>query len=86
MPYYEFQRGNNANAAAKSFKSIYGDGVVCERTCRRWFSHFRKGDFSLKDEQREGRPRGLGSEVMKAAVEASPTTTVRKLSGCFNDK
>ena len=57
--------------------------MVNERTCRRWFSRFKKGDFSLKDEPREGRPKGLNSEELQAAVDENPTITTRELSKEF---
>ena len=64
----EFHWGNNTNAIAKSIKGSYGNGVEHERTCTRWFSHFRKGDFSLKDETRKGYPRRLDSKGLEVDV------------------
>ncbi|VUZ47456.1 unnamed protein product, partial [Hymenolepis diminuta] len=39
--------------------STYGNDVVNEKTCRRWFSAggFKKGDFRLKEEPRAGCPK-----------------------------
>ncbi|KAM3171170.1 hypothetical protein ACTXT7_017160 [Hymenolepis weldensis] len=51
----EVPRGNTASsAAARTLKDTYGNDVVNENTCRRWFSEsgFKKDDFSLKDERR----------------------------------
>ena len=47
------------------------------------FSHFRKGDFSLKDEPREDCPRELDSETLEAAVEANSVITVKDFSRHF---
>lgn len=44
---YVCHRRNKTNAADKSIKSTYCDGVVCERTCRMWFSNFRSEETSF---------------------------------------
>ncbi|XP_013775045.1 histone-lysine N-methyltransferase SETMAR-like [Limulus polyphemus] len=81
---YEFHRGINASAAAIFIQNTYGVDGVSERTCRRWFSRVKNGDFGSKDEPREGRSSGLDSEALKAAVAANPAITVRDLSEQFN--
>ena len=35
---------------------MYGEKALKDRQCRISFDKFRSGDFSLKDEQRSGRP------------------------------
>ncbi|VUZ46934.1 unnamed protein product, partial [Hymenolepis diminuta] len=56
IPLFQFHRGNTASSAANTLKDTYGNDVVSEKTCRRWFSAggFKKDDFSLKDEPRVG--------------------------------
>lgn len=81
---YEFLKRSSASATAKSIQKTYGDGVVTERTCRRWFSRFKNGNYNLQDESRVGRPRGLDSDKLKAAVDANPTVTIRELGKDFN--
>ena len=81
---YEFHKGVNASTAARSIQSAYGDNAVNERSCRRWFSRFRSGDFSLKDEPKEGRPKKLDSEVLEAIVSENPTITTRELAEQLN--
>ncbi|VUZ56146.1 unnamed protein product [Hymenolepis diminuta] len=51
---FEFHQGNTESSAVITFKGTYGNDVVKEKTCRWWFSHFKKDDFNLKDEPREG--------------------------------
>ena len=60
----------NARAAAKFPHSIYGVDAACERTWRKWLSHFRNGDFSLKGELSEGHLCSLNSKVPEAAAAA----------------
>ena len=62
----------NARTAAKSHHSIYGVDAACERTWRKWLSHFRNGDFSLKDELSKGHLCSLNSKVPEAAVATKP--------------
>ncbi|VUZ50138.1 unnamed protein product [Hymenolepis diminuta] len=50
----EFHQGNAPSSAAKALKPTYGNDVVNKNTCRKWFSRFKKDDFSLKDEPRAG--------------------------------
>ncbi|KAM3181436.1 hypothetical protein ACTXT7_014385 [Hymenolepis weldensis] len=52
---FEFHRGSMASSAAaeaKTLKDTCANDVVNEKTCRRWFSSFKKDDFSQKDEKR----------------------------------
>lgn len=34
---------------------VYGDQVPSEKTCKKWFNRFKKGNFDLNDEKRSGR-------------------------------
>lgn len=81
---FEFHKGNTASSAAKTLKDTYGNDVVNEKTCRRWFSRFKKDDFSLKDEPRAGCSKKLNSEQLQAAIDGNPTCTTRELSKTFN--
>ncbi|VUZ46292.1 unnamed protein product [Hymenolepis diminuta] len=53
---FEFHQGNTTSSIAKTLKDTYGNDIVDEKTCRRWFSAggFKKDDPSLKDESRAG--------------------------------
>ncbi|KAM3186264.1 hypothetical protein ACTXT7_004661 [Hymenolepis weldensis] len=48
------KRNTPSSEAAKTLKDTYGNDVVNEKTCRKWFSAggFKKDDFSLKNERR----------------------------------
>ena len=35
---------------------MYGEKALKDRQCQNWFDKFRSRDFSLKDEERSGRP------------------------------
>ncbi|VUZ43615.1 unnamed protein product [Hymenolepis diminuta] len=81
---FEFHKGNTASSAATTPKDTYGNDVVNEKTCKRWFSRFTKDDFSLKDEPRSGCSKILNSEQLEVAIDENPTCTTRKLSKTFN--
>ncbi|VUZ41817.1 unnamed protein product [Hymenolepis diminuta] len=51
---FQFHKGNTASSAAKTLKDTYGNDVMNEKTCRRWFSAggFKDDDSSLKDRRR----------------------------------
>lgn len=38
-----------------SLFNVYGDQVLTEKTCKRWFKRFESGNFDLNDENRSGR-------------------------------
>ena len=45
------------------------------------FKKFRSGDFSLKDDQRSGRPSEVDNDIMKAIIEPSRRhITVREIA------
>ena len=74
-----FHRGKNAAQAAKKLRDVYGEEALKDRQCRNWFDKFRFGDFSLKDEQRLGRPNEVGDDQIKAIIELDHHVTVRDI-------
>ena len=53
---FYFRKGKNAAQAAKKLCDVYREETLKDRQCQKWFHKFRSRDFSLKDEQRSGRP------------------------------
>ena len=49
-----------------------------DRQCPNWFDKFRFRDFSLKDEQRSGRPNEVDDDKIKAIIESDRHVTVRE--------
>ncbi|GFU44498.1 uncharacterized protein TNCV_1506201 [Trichonephila clavipes] len=47
---FYFRKGKNASQAHKKLCAVYGHEALKERQCQNWFTKFRSGDFSLKDE------------------------------------
>lgn len=81
---FYFRKGKNAAQAAKKLRDVYGEEALKERQCRNWFDKFRSGDFSLKDEQRSGRPDELDDDQIKAIIESDRHVTVREIAKKLN--
>ena len=65
---FYFRRGKNAAQAAKKLRDVYREEALEDGQCRNWFHKFRSGDFSLKDEQRPGRPNEVDDDQIKATL------------------
>jgi hypothetical protein len=52
---HEFLRGAKPSVVIKELYELYGDEVMCQRTIKRWFVRFGKGDFSLLDKPKLGK-------------------------------
>ena len=68
---FYFRKGKDAAQATKNVRDVYGEETLKDRHCRNWFHKFRSGDFSLKDEQRSGRPNEVDDGQIKAIIESS---------------
>ncbi|MDD9350656.1 hypothetical protein, partial [Mumia sp.] len=69
---YYFRKGKNARQACDKLRKVYGENVLQERQCQRWFKKFRDGDFDIHDAPRSGRPTEVDSDELKALVGANP--------------
>ena len=58
---------------------MYSAEALKDRQCRNWFQKFRSGDFSLKDEQRPGRPNEVDDDQIKVIIESDRHVTVREI-------
>lgn len=72
----EFLKCIYAIQAAKFTQRTYRVDALSERSCRKWFSHFGSGIFSMKEMPRVGRQKGFDSEDFEAAITVNPATTV----------
>ena len=43
------KKGKNATETQKKICTLYGEGAVTEQKCKKWFTQFHAGDFSLDD-------------------------------------
>ena len=66
--------------AAKKICQVEGERTVSVCTAQKWFKRFNEGHTNLNDEPRSGRPKTVDSEALLNAVEATPSTSIRRLS------
>ena len=76
---FYFRKGKNAAQGAKELRDMYGEEALKDRQCWNWFIKFRFGDFSLKDEQRSGRPNEVDDDQIKAIIESNSHVIVREI-------
>ena len=82
---YDFKSRMKAAASCRRICDAFGNDIVSERVCQDWFSRFKKGDYSLCDKPRSGRPSTVDNEALKNLVERNPRATTRKYAetlGC----
>ncbi|KAK6062057.1 hypothetical protein COOONC_00272 [Cooperia oncophora] len=77
---FYFCKGKNASQAHKKLCAVYGDEALKERQCQNWFAKFRSGDFSLKDEERSGRPVEVDDDLIKAIIDSDRHSTTREIA------
>ncbi|EFN85671.1 hypothetical protein EAI_07018, partial [Harpegnathos saltator] len=53
---YYYDKGKNAAQACEKMCAVYGEGTLSKCAARKWFAHFRSGNFDVKDESRSGHP------------------------------
>ena len=83
LPFY-FHKGKNVAQAAKKLRDMYGEEALKDRQCRNCFDKFRSGDFSLKDEQRSGRPNEVDDDQIQAIIESDHHVTVQLIEEMIN--
>ena len=73
----EFKMGCTAAARTCNINNAFGPGTANKRTVRWWFGKFCKGDESLEDEERDGRPSEVDSDQLRGS-SADPLKTTRE--------
>ena len=89
LPEKVFLRGvllhyfNIKKTAAESYRilvEVYGEHAVAERTCQKWFSRLKSGDFGLKDKERPGQPKKFEGEELEALLDEDCCQTQEELA------
>ena len=73
---------NNKKKATETVKktcSVYGQVVITDRQVRNWFSKFRFGNTSLKDERRPGCSLDYDQDALRELVKCNLRKTTRVL-------
>lgn len=77
---FMFNLGKCASEAHGSICQAYGEAVISERTCRDWFAKFKKGDLSLEDKPRTGRPKEFADEELESLLQEDATQSTTQLA------
>ena len=65
----EFKMGCKAAQRTCSINNAFGPGTANKRPVQWWFGKFCKGDESLEDEERDGRPSEVDSDQLRGSSE-----------------
>lgn len=77
---FYFKEGKNAKESCKKICAVYGEDVIKERVCQKWFARFRRGDFLVQDAPRRGRPVEVDDDKVKVLVDTNPHYTTREIA------
>ena len=64
----------------KKICAVHGEGAVIDRKCKKWFSKFHAGDFSLDDAPWSGRLVEVDSDQIKTLIENSQRYTMWEIA------
>ena len=78
--FYEYKKGSNAASAVKNICATYGEGSLSERTCQKWLTRFREGNFNLSDESRPGRSSDCNEEVIRGHLSKNVRQSTLELA------
>lgn len=82
--YFFWKRGLSPNDISKEINSTLGSQTTNERTCRRWVSQFKEGDFSTSDKDRSGRPPIAFERQIQELLDSNKYATSRNIAGELN--
>lgn len=77
---FEYNLGKTVSEAVKDICQACGESAVSERTVRRWFDKFAKGNKSIEDEPREGRPVEIADADIEALLNNNPRMSAREIA------
>lgn len=76
---YEFQLKHSAATAHRNLILVFSNDTPSERQCEYWFSRFARGDLSLEDEFRTGRPLKVNLDALQELVRSNPRLSTREM-------
>ena len=81
-----FEQPSMKKTAAENHRilvEVYDEHALAERTCQKWFTRFKSGDFGLEDEERPGQPKKLEDEELEALLDEDCCQTQEELAESF---
>lgn len=79
-----FHLKKSAAEAHRMLQEAYGEGCVDDSMCRKWFRHFKDGEFDVEDKERSGRPKTFKDAELEALLDEDPCQTEKELSEQLN--
>ena len=67
--FYYFNVKKTVAESHRILVEVYGEHVLAEWTCQKWFARFKSGDFSLGDEERPGQPKKFEDEELVSLLD-----------------
>ena len=77
---WEFKSKKNRSETVKKFSSVYDHDIIADYQVENWFSKFRSGETSFRDEFRPGHLSDLDLDVLREFMECNPRKRTRELS------
>jgi len=77
---YDFRIKKKAANSIADINTAFGPGTVSKSTAYDWHSRFQKGNESLEDQPRAGRPSEFDNSALQEALEANNRQTSRELA------
>ena len=81
---FEFKMGHEAAETTRNIHNTFGPGTAKECTAQRWLKKLSKGDESLEDEERGGRPSEVDNDQWRAIIKACPLTSTQEVTEELN--
>ncbi|CAH1394694.1 unnamed protein product [Nezara viridula] len=75
-----WKKNFTAAEATREIIKYEGEGVLDQRTARRWFEKFTSGDTTLERKKGSGRPLMDIDKALQEAIKSNPSTTTRELA------
>ncbi|CAG0900854.1 unnamed protein product [Darwinula stevensoni] len=77
---YDFRIEKTAANSIADINTAFGPDTVSKSTAYDWYSRFQKGNESLEDQPRTGRPSEFDNSALQEALEANNRQTSRELA------
>lgn len=75
-----FNMSKTAAECHRILVDVYGEHALAEKTCRKWFAHFKSGDFDLEDKERPGQPKKFEDEELEVLLDEDSCQTLHELA------
>lgn len=61
-------------------EEVYGEYALSARTCQKWFTRFKSGEFDLEDHERPGQPKKFKDDELETLLDKDSCKTQGELA------